>query len=172
MNEKRKHFPKNNPAGKLENPVHILYKGGITVDDMEQRVWQRVMQPGQQTQTDLKPLAMESQGAMAEYRQLLKSRVESIRELGRQLVKTEQENLANLRGLHYLQTGEPMKLPMVSALPADLKRMVRRYHSSRRIWLEYVSRSAEPEWGTVYGEMAKRQEQQCDRLCQLLGHMK
>ena len=99
----------------MENSVHILYKGGITVDDMEQKVWQRVMQPGQQTQTDLKPLAMESQGAMAEYRQLLKSRVESIRELGRQLVKTEQENLASLRGLHYLQTGEPMKLPMVSA---------------------------------------------------------
>ena len=172
MNEKRKHFPKNNPAGKLENPVHILYKGGITVDDMEQRVWQRVMQQPQAEASPLKAIAVEVQAAMAEYRQLLKSRVESHRELGKRLLTAEQENLACLRGLHYLQTGEPMKLPMVSALPADLKRMVRRYHSSRRIWLEYVSRSAEPEWGTVYGEMAKRQEQQCDRLCQLLGHMK
>ena len=172
MNEKRKHFAKNNLLRKLENPVHMLYKGGIKLQEMEKRVWQRVMQQTQPENTALKSLAMESQEAMTEYRQLLKAKVESIREVGRQLLKAEQENMACLRGMHYLQTGEPMKLPMVSALPADLKRMVRRYHSGRRIWLEYVSRSAEPEWGTVFGEMAKRQEQQCDRLCQLVGHMK
>ena len=172
MNEKRKHFAKNNLLRKLENPVHMLYKGGIKLQEMEKRVWQRVMQQTQPENTALKSLAIESQEAMTEYRQLLKAKVESVREVGRQLLKAEQENMACLRGLHYLQTGEQMKVSMGNLFPVDLKRMVRRYHRARRQLMEYTARSAEPEWGCVFQAMAKRQEGQCDRLCQLVGYMK
>ena len=142
------------------------------MNEMEQRVWQRVMAQPQQGVSNLKTLAIDTQEALGEYRQLLKAKVESIREVGRQLLKAEQENLACLRGLHYLQTGEQMKLPMTGSMPMDIKRMVRRYHSARRQLMEYTARSAEPEWGCVFQAMAKRQEGQCDRLCQLLGYMK
>ena len=142
------------------------------MNEMEQRVWHRVMQPPQGEMTALKPLAMESHQAVSEYRQLLKSRVESVRELGRQLVKAEQENLASLRGLHFMQTGEQMKLPMTNTFPADIKRMIRRYHSARKQLVEYMARSSEQDWGCVFLAMAKRQEGQCDLLCQLVGHMK
>ena len=142
------------------------------MNEMEQRVWQRVMQQPQAEASPLKAIAVEVQAAVAEYRQLLKSRVESHRELGKRLLTAEQENLACLRGLHYLQTGESMKLPMVNAMPVDLHRFVRRYHNTRKLLTEFTARSAEPEWGCVFCEMASRQQMQCDRLCQLVGHMK
>ena len=139
---------------------------------MEHRVWQRVMQQSQPEGSSLKAIAMNTQEAIGEYRQLLKSRVESHRELGRRLLNTEQENLAALRGLQYLQTSEPLKLPMGNPIPVDCKRMVRRYYKARKMLTEYMARSAEPEWGSVFAAMAKRQEKQCDWLCQLVGHMK
>ena len=142
------------------------------MQEMEKRVWQRVMAQPRQEASNLKTLAIDTQEALGEYRQLLKAKVESIREVGRQLLKVEQENMACLRGLHYLQTGEQMKVSMGNLFPVDLKRMVRRYHSARRQLMEYTARSAEPEWGCVFQAMAKRQEGQCDRLCQLLGYMK
>lgn len=142
------------------------------MNEMEQRVWQRVMGQKEPENRELKQLAMEAQQAAAEYRHLLRSKVESQRELGRQLLTAEQENLACLKGLHYLQTGVPMKLPPANGMNWDAKAMVRRYHLSRRSLAEYMARSAEAEWGCVYQAMAKRQEKQCDRLAQLLGHMK
>jgi hypothetical protein len=142
------------------------------VNGMERSVWQRVRPEMQTENATLKVLAMETQQAIGEYRQLLKSRVESHRELGRRLLASEQENMACLQGLHYLQTGEPMKLPMTNPIPVDVKRMVRRYHSARKMLGEYMAGSAQPEWGVVYQAMAKRQEKQCDWLCQLVGHMK
>ena len=144
----------------------------MAVNEMEQQVWQRVMGPKQAENRELKQLAMEAQEAVGEYRHLLRSRVESQRELGRQLMNAEQENLSCLKGLHYLQTGSAMKLPMTNGGSCDVKKMVRRYHVSRRTLAEYMARSAEAEWGCVYQAMAKRQEKQCDRLAQLLGHMK
>ena len=142
------------------------------MEDLEQRVWQRVKGHQEPENSDLKQLAMESQQAAAEYRNLLRSKLESHREFGRQLLKAEQENLAALKGLYFLQTGNAMRLPMESGMHWDTKKMVRRYHMSRRTLAEYMARSAEPEWGCVYLAMAKRQEQQCDRLAQLLGHMR
>lgn len=142
----------------------------MAVNEMEQRVWQRVIGPKEPENRELRQLAMEAQQAAAEYRHLLRSKVESQRELGRQLLKAEQENLSCLKGLHYLQTGSTMKLPMAGAGSWDARGMVRRYHISRRTMAEYMARSAEAEWGCVFLAMAKRQEQQCDRLAQLLGH--
>jgi len=142
------------------------------VNEMEKRVWQRVMAEKEPENTDLKQLAITAQEAMGEYRQLLRSKVESHRELGKKLLSGEQENLACLKGLHHLQMGNPMKLPMISTLPLDAKRLVRRYHSARRCLQEYTARSAEAEWGCVFQAMARRQERQCEWLAQLLGHMK
>ena len=142
------------------------------MNEMEQRVWQRVIQQPQAESPSMKAMAMEAQEAIGEYRQLLKSRVESHRELGRRLLAAEQENLAALRGLHYLQTAESLKLPMGNPIPVDCKRMVRRYYKTRKMLTEYMARSAESEWGCVFGAMAKRQEKQCDWLCQLVGHMR
>ena len=119
------------------------------MEDLEQRVWQRVKGHQEPENSDIKQLAMESQQAAAEYRNLLRSKLESHRELGRQLLKAELENLAALKGLCFLQTGNAMRLPMESGMHWDTKKMVRRYHMSRRTLAEYMARSAEPEWGCV-----------------------
>lgn len=143
----------------------------MAVNEVEQQVWQRVR--GEQPEnSQLKALAMDSQEAGAMYRQLLKSRVESHRELGKYLLRAEGEILATLKGLHYLQTGEPLKLPMAASVGVDSKGLVRRYHMSQRKVAEFAARSAEPEWGCVFRSLAQRQETECELLCRLLGHMK
>lgn len=141
------------------------------MDEMEQRVWQRVMGERNHQDRELKTLAMEAQEAISQYRMLQKSRMESHRELGRKLYAAEWENLACLKGMHYLQTGTVMKLMIAPVLPLDAKQVMRRYHAACRTLAEYTSRSAQQEWGTVFRAMADRQAGQCDRLCQLLGHM-
>jgi len=152
--------------------MHSIGKGGMAVNEMEQRVWQRVMGEKEPENTDLRQLAITSQEAVAEYRQLLRSKVESHRDLGKKLLSGEQENLACLKGLHQLQTGNSMKLPILQPKSVDVKTLVRRYHSARRCMAEYTARSAEAEWGCVFLAMARRQEMQCALLAQLLGHMK
>jgi len=142
------------------------------LNELEQRVWQRVMGEKELENTGLRQLLMASQEAMAEYRQLLKSKVESHRTLGKKLLQSEQENFAALKGLHHLQLGGEGKLPLLPPRSVDVKVLVRRYHSARKILQKYSARSAEAEWGCVFLAMAKRQEQQCDYLAQLLGHMK
>lgn len=143
------------------------------MEEMEQRVWQRVMgEKRQQEDNSLKTLAMASVEAMGACRHLQRSAVENQRELGRKLYAAEAENLACLKGLHYLQTGSPMKLPKPAPRQLDTRQLVRLYHSARRRLTEYTARSAEAEWGCIFLAMAKRQEQQCDILAQLLGNMK
>ena len=143
----------------------------MAVKEEEQRVWQRVMDRDQPDQSGLRQLAIQTQQAASQYRRLLKSRVESHRELGKQLLATELENLAALKGLHYMQTGKVLKLPAQTPMMWDTKQILGQYHIARRMLSEYTARSAEPEWGCVFLAMAKRQEQQCDRLCRLMGHM-
>ena len=143
----------------------------MAVKEEEQRVWQRVMDRDQPEQSGLRQLAIQTQQAASQYRKLLKSRVESHRELGKQLMSTELENLAALKGLHYMQTGKVLKLPAQTPMMWDTKQILGQYHIARRMLSEYTARSAEPEWGCVFLAMAKRQEQQCDRLCRLMGHM-
>lgn len=142
------------------------------MNEMEQRVWNRVRNQDPRENTELKTLAMDSQEAAAMYRQLLKSRVESHRELGKKLLTTEGEILSCLKGLCLLQTGAPMKLPMVGSVSVDAKGLIRRYHVAHRNVAEFTARSAEPEWGHVFRKVAELQERQCQTLCQLLGHMK
>lgn len=141
------------------------------MNEMEQQVWSRVMGEKQTQESTLKALAMEALEAANQYRQLQKSRVESHRELGRKLFAAEWENLACLKGLHRMQTGAVLRLPVVTVLPPDTKQLVKRYHCACRTLAEYTARSAQPEWGSVFLAMARRQEKQCDLLCQLLGHM-
>jgi len=143
------------------------------MEEMEQRVWQRVMaEKGTPEESGLKVLAIASLEAAAAYRRLLRSTVEDHRELGKKLLAGEKETLACLKGLYHLQTGNPMKLPKTVPQQLDTRQLVRLYHNARRRLAEYTARSAEAEWGCVFLAMAKRQEQQCDWLAQLLGNMK
>lgn len=140
--------------------------------ELEQRVWQRVMGNQSVEDTQLRQLALDARQAASAYQKLLKSPVEHHRELGRKLMAGEQELLAAIRGLHYLQNGMPMKLPMSAGVTPDEKTWVKHYHCARRAMVEFTARSAEPEWGCVWSAMAKNREKQCTLLCQLLGCMK
>ena len=143
------------------------------MDSCEQQVWQRVLgqQEIQQT-TGLKALAMEAREAAREYRQLSRVCRGKQQTLARALWEAEEEAMEMLRGLHYLQTGETLRLPEPVGTGAAGKRsLMKRYHETRRRAAEYLSRSGEPEWGQVFRILAKGQEDQCARIAGLLGCM-
>ena len=143
------------------------------MDSCEQRVWQRVL--GQQEipqSAGLKALAMEAREAAREYRQLSRVCRGKQQILAKELWEAEEEAMEMLRGLHYLQTGETLRLPEPVGTGAAGKRgLMKRYHETRRRGTEFLSRSGEPEWGQVFQKLAKGQEEQCARIAALLGCM-
>ena len=141
------------------------------MEQREQQIWQRVL--GDQTcqqETDLKTLALNSVETVAQLRQFLRSASPKERELLKELVEEEKRNLACIKGLNYLQTGQQIRLlSFPPTEPAQKRQLVKRYHCARRAMAEYTARSAESEWGCVFRDMAQRQERQCALLAQLIG---
>lgn len=144
------------------------------MEEKEKQIWQRVFQQSPEpVNTDIKALAAEAMEAAGVYRNLAQVTAGREKEQLKVLLEEEQKNLSCLKGLYRMQTGRQLKHRRFPAQERpDCSTLMKRYHCARRALTEYISRSAEPEWGCVYMAMAKRQEKQCDRLAQLLGHMK
>ena len=142
------------------------------MEEMEQRVWQRVKaaMPEGQTETALHGFALAAEEAIADYSRRLQRSSGRQRELLWELLKLEEENLNSICGLHYLQTGSGMRKRRIPGTGnMDSRGLVLRYHTARKLLAEYTARSAQPEWGCVFQAMARRQEQQCDLLARLMG---
>ena len=144
------------------------------MEQKEKQVWQRVFeQHPEPLNTDIQTLAAEAMEAAGVYRNLARVTTGREKELLKVLLEEEQKNLSCLKGLYRMQAGRQLKQHRSPAQPRpEVSTLMKRYHCARRALTEYTARSAEPEWGCVYLAMAKRQEQQCDRLTQLLGQMR
>jgi len=139
----------------------------------EQQVWQRVFSPAEQPGSDLRSLRMGAMELAAAYRYLQGILPGKQRETVRQLQEGELANSAALKGVMQLsgQGEEILKIWNPSREPGG-KLLERCYFKTRRAMVEYMGRSAEPEFGVVFRALADREGRHCLELVQLLGGWK
>jgi len=143
---------------------------------MENRVWQRVQAreaaPEVQPRRDnLKPWILAAQENAAAYRSL------ELQLIGKQwdgLRRLEQESsrmVHSLRGISALR-GETVKLtPLPTPREAPRRALEKCFHRSLRLWQELDSRCADPEWAVVFRSLARRAEDHCAQLTELIGRL-
>jgi len=139
----------------------------------EQQVWQRVRASREEEpKNDLRQLQREAMELAAVYRMLASQMTGRQREQIMKLQRGEQANAATLAGIGVLsrQNGEQIKLWQPGKEDAK-KLMERCYHRTRRCMTEYLARSAETEFGTVFDRMAKRAGEHCALLAEVLGSL-
>ncbi len=137
------------------------------------QVWERVFQPPvPQPPEDLRPLMRTAMELAAVYQYLAGLLAGKQRERVQRLGEGERANLAALKGVAFLQgqgdeilkIWKPSKRPIRTLLEGA-------YRQTRRSMSEYLSRSAEPEYGHVFRELADREVRHCLWLAEVLGGM-
>lgn len=136
----------------------------------QQQVWQRVFQPPEQPQPELRGMLLTALELGEIYRHLLSHSGGQQKELLKRLLEGEQATAAALRGLGVLcgMTEEVLR-PWSPTREPGRQLLQRCYHRTRRCLVDYMSRSAEPEHGAVYRCLADRAAEHCVLLAQLLG---
>ena len=141
--------------------------------NLQQQVWQRVRSAAEEPgRNDLRDLQREVMELSAVYRGLVSQFTGRQQELVRRLYIGEKTNAAALAGIGILsrQPGEAVKLWQPGKEPAR-KLLEKCYHRSRRCMTEYMARSAENEFGTVFQKLAEREGQHCALIAELLGSL-
>ena len=142
-------------------------------DRKTEQVWQRVLSaPRDLPARDLRQLQREAMELAAVYKNLMAQFTGNARELARKLYLGEKNNGSALAGLERLshREGEALKLWQPGKEPAR-KALERCYHQTCRCMTEYMARSADGEYGTVFRMLAQREEQHCILIAQLLGSL-
>ncbi len=132
------------------------------------QVWERVLQAPSQPSGDLRPLMRSAMELAGIYKTLLGQfpRQEKLRTL----YDGEKANLAALKGLALIQNQSAEVLNLWSpAKKPPQKLLAYAYHQTRRCMADYLSRSAEPEYGHVFRELADREGRHCLWLAEALG---
>lgn len=139
------------------------------MDIAERQVWDRVLaRPGQEDVPPLGQLAYCCRESLEVYRSLLPRARGRQRQLLRQLLAGEEENLACLRGLGQLQgLGLSGRVQTRREYGPDALRGC--WDRSQLLLGEYTARSAMGGSGAVFRQMALRQERGCALLAALLG---
>jgi len=141
--------------------------------NLEQQVWQRVRSAQEEVpRNDLRQLQREAMELAAVYRNLSSQLTGKQQELMRQLYAGEKTNAATLAGIRKLSRigGEQLKL-WQPGKEDPARQLERCYHLTRRCMTEYLARSADGEFGVVFGKMAQRAENHCCLLAEVLGRI-
>ena len=140
----------------------------------EEQVWQRVRACREEgPKNDLRQLQREAMDLAAVYRNLTSQLTGKPQEQVRQLSAGEKANAASLAGIGKLSRmgGENLKL-WQPGKEEPQKVLERCYHRTRRCMTEYLARSAEGEFGMVFARMARREEEHCCLIAELIGNLK
>ncbi len=139
-------------------------------DPNSQAVWQRVFAQPVQPDGDLRHLEMTAAELAGIYRHLMGSHTGKVRERLRWLYEEELSNVACLKGLGVLmgQREEVLKLWTPSREPGR-KLLEKCYHLTRRLMVDCMGRSAEPEYGIVFRSIGDREAVHCTAIAELLG---
>ena len=143
---------------------------------MEKRVWQRVQArqeaaPPPVRQESLKPwvlVAQENTGVLRALQlQLIGKQWEGLRRLegdsGR-MVQT-------LRGICQMQ-GEPVRLsPVPTPKEAPRRALEKSFHRTRRLREEMAKRSGDGDFGIVFQSLARKCEDLCAALAEMIGRL-
>ena len=140
----------------------------------EQAIWERVTQRAEASRgEDLRTLLLACMELTGAYRHLAGQFSGKARERIQQLREGEVTNLACLKGIAILsgQGGELLKIWNPTGKPGT-KLLEKCYHRTRRSMIEYMARTADGEYGTVFQKMADREAQHCAWLAELIGSTK
>lgn len=149
---------------------------------MENRVWQRVHSRRQEPQTALvtqpqprresvKPWILTAQENSAAYRSL------TLQLIGRQwepLRRMEMEStkmVQCLRGICALQSETVKLTPLPNPQDPPRRSLEKCFRRTRRLWEEMERRSGDEECGPVYRSLARRAEDHCVTLAELIGRL-
>ena len=139
----------------------------------EGQVWQRVRSAAEEApRNDLRQLQREAMELAAVYRGLVAQLAGRQQEHARRLYLGEKANAHTLAGIGRLsrQQGEALKLWQPGKEQPG-KLLERCYHRTRRCMTEYMARSAEGEFGSVFQSMAEREREHCAMIAELLGSL-
>ncbi len=134
---------------------------------MEQRVWQRVLNQSAGKQEDLRGLILTAAEALAASRSLAGSLAGRPREQMKRILELQQRNLQALKGMQRLSGGQnrPVKVDVESPRNA----LETQYYRIRKLRTEYTARTADPEFGPIFQQLARREEEACCLLMEILG---
>ena len=138
-----------------------------------EQVWQRVRAAGEEAAgKDLRQLQREAMELAAVYRGLMPLLAGRQQEQARQLYLGEKANAQKLAGIGILSRnpGEALKL-WQPGKESPGKVLERCYHRTRRCMVEYLARSADGEYGSVFRCMADREGEHCGMIAELLGSL-
>ena len=136
--------------------------------DTQKRVWNRVKAPMEPVNSGLvSPLWQDARSRADFYRQQMKNGSAARQKLFTELYNRETAICRSLAGIQLLRTGKPIRQTQPVAVPGDgLKRC---YYATSRFLSEVTARSLEPEFGTVYRELANLATAQLLDLTQAAG---
>lgn len=140
----------------------------------EQQVWQRVHASREEApRNDLRQLQREAMELAAVYRSLSSRLTGKQQEQAKRLYAGEKANAAALAGVCVLSRNGGETIKIWHPGNEEPKKVLERcYHRSRRCMAEYLSRSAEGEFGIVFEKMAKREGEHCAVIAEVLGSLK
>ena len=116
---------------------------------------------------DLRSMLQACAETAAAYQYLLNLYPGKYRDQLRELFRGEMETVACLRGMALLAGEAPGKLKFPAAPRASVRSILERaYHATAGEAEAYGSRP-----GKVYGALAKRAEERCVVICQILGRL-
>ena len=131
-------------------------------ESRESKIWQRV-RGGVDPAEELRQCLQKQGVLLGMYRSLSRRGGR-----GRQLYEQKMHQVACLRGLLRVMTGQSVAPPRSPEAPVDLLRC----HRAELEFLEQLKRwSREGEQGDLFGALADRQKCQCRLVLELLGTM-
>ncbi len=138
---------------------------------LEQRVWKRVRE-GESPQEGLQQLVAAEQREAAELLLLSRQFQGHQKELLRKMFQQEQSHGACLRGMHLIIQGKPLAVqtpaPRAEKLTVALQKC---YGRKLRTAGEYERRSSDREYGFVFAQMARQEQEHCAALLEILGNL-
>lgn len=143
------------------------------MEKQELEVWQRVLSCREETpKHDLRQLRQESMELAAIYRNLSPRVSGTNQEQVKRLYRGERANAAALAGIGKLSRREEERLKLWQPGNEEPRRVLEKcYHRTRRCVTEYLARSADGEFGLVFGKLAKRGEDHCLWIAEILGSL-
>lgn len=143
----------------------------ILDNQTRQQIWQRVFAPIQEpVREDLVNLLTQAARTMGMCRVIAGTVPTGARQQAGLLYQGARENVLCLEGICRLAGRKAGKF---CTLPAETGRADRLleicYHRCRQAMGDYTARSADPAFGAVFREMARREGENCWRIAWILG---
>ena len=140
------------------------------------RVWQRVQEGKQPSPRQGEPLAaliLEHMQLSSLYMQMSRQRSGQESTVLMGLARQARMQAACLRGIAVLTGGSnPAFSPTPMSNTASDALLRRCYGQELRLLREYENRREDPEYGPVFERMARREQEHCCTLLELIGSMK